>query len=219
MSETNMGFTLSANHLRETNYVDSSVSHTILAEKEEAAGDDIHSETEPNVPQPSSVQTTTPKTWEESVRQLGREFAQIRQAQGRSLYQLHAETLVPLHILTALESGDLTRLPEKIYVQGFIRRIGDGLGLDGSKLADSLPVDRSWASVPAVRTTSIFQRIYFSRVHLYVGYIALLIAAVSGLSWISNENAREPSPESLTNRVTESETLRPEKPSVPDKTP
>jgi cytoskeletal protein RodZ len=63
------------------------------------------------------------------VRQLGEELLRVRQDRGISLYQLHLQTLVPLHHLKALETGQTDKLPEDIYVRGFVRRLGDALGL------------------------------------------------------------------------------------------
>lgn len=211
MSEANIGFTLAPNNLTDTKYVDSSVSQPRRCEETDA---DYSRDPQNEIPR-----TTTPITWEDALRQLGREFAEIRQAQGISVYQLHAQTLVPLHILKELESGDLTRFPAKIYVKGFIHRIGDALGLDGVKLAASLPADNSPNASSEVKRVRYFRQFYLNRFHLYLGYIALLIAAVSCLSWISNPTSEESSAERTTDTVLESETSRPQKQSVPENNP
>lgn len=201
MSEANIGLTLASNSLKDTSYVDSSVSQTSITSISEA---DSSSHPETGIPQ-----TTAPLTWSAGLRQLGREFAEIRQAQGMSVYQLHAQTLVPLHILTALESGDLTRLPEKIYVQGMIRRMGDALGLDGAKLAASLPIEDSMNSFPEARRVSKFNLFYLTRFHLYLGYIALLVAAISALSGLDHKTPQDASADRVTDPVMETETSSP----------
>lgn len=207
MSEANIGFSLTANKLTDKTYVDSSVHQSSITQETETHSTNDR-ETEISV-------NTAPMTWEDAVSQLGREFAAIRQAQRMSIYQLHAQTLVPLHIIQALESGDLNRLPEKIYVRGLIRRMGDFLGLDGSQLVASLPLDESSNSFSANRLSSNSNQFYLSRFHLYLGYIALLIAAVSSLSWISNQTPQQSSADRDSNPVIEAETSSPQKPSVP----
>jgi len=203
MSEANIGCTLEASELRDTTYVDSSLNQNNLSEETE-------------VDSPSAAQTeihqreTISSTWEDALRQLGQEFALIRQSQGMSVYQLHAQTLVSLQMIQALESGDFRRLPEQIYVLGFVRRIGDALGLDGAQVAASLPVEKP-NSLSKGKQSSKFNPFYLTRFHLYLGYIALLIAAVSGLSSISNSTSQQPSADRYTNPMVQSETSQPQK--------
>ena len=198
MSEANIRFSLLPNSLSDTKFVDSSVNQTSISEETE-----VYST---NDRQTEIPRHRGPMTWEDRLREIGREFAEIRTAQGISVYQLHAQTLVPLHTIQALEKGDFKRLPEKIYVQGFVRRIGDYLGFDGAKLADSLPPDEAIAPVSQRNHFWTFQGFYFTRFHLYLSYIALLIAAVSALSAISNPSPQESSAQKFINPVTDAET-------------
>ncbi|HEY9749886.1 MAG TPA: helix-turn-helix domain-containing protein [Allocoleopsis sp.] len=134
---------------------------------------------------------------EESLRQVGQEIRAARQARSLSLHQLHSLTLVPIHQLEALESGRIERLPEDVYVRGFIRRIGNALGLDGNNLVAAIPAPDPVKSVlpswyhPQAESGGLCLR----PVHLYVGYAALMAGAVGGLTWLSHQNA----PEAATN--------------------
>jgi hypothetical protein len=130
---------------------------------------------------------------EESLRQVGHDIRTARQARSLSLHQLHNLTLVPIHQLQALEAGDIDRLPEDVYVRGFIRRIGNALGLDGNNLVAAIPapdpvkaVLPSWYH-PEAESGGLCLR----PVHLYVGYAALMAGAVGGLTWLSHQNAPE----------------------------
>ncbi|HEY9858452.1 MAG TPA: helix-turn-helix domain-containing protein [Candidatus Obscuribacterales bacterium] len=130
---------------------------------------------------------------EESLRQVGQEIRAARQARSLSLHQLHNLTLVPIHQLQALEAGDIDRLPEDVYVRGFIRRIGNALGLDGNNLVAAIPapdpvkaVLPSWYH-PEAESSGLCLR----PVHLYVGYAALMAGAVGGLTWLSHQQAPE----------------------------
>ncbi len=127
------------------------------------------------------------QNWEECVRQLGQELLQVRQARGISLSQLHLQTLVPLHHLQALETGKIDKLPQDIYVRGFIRRLGDGLGLDGARMAASIP-----ARVPVNSLDSSSPRSASSlgfalgQTHFYLAYAVLMLVSVGALLWLSN---------------------------------
>lgn len=78
----------------------------------------------------------------EQLNAIGEYLQQIRQDQGRSLDDISAKTYIPLRILRALEGGQEAILPEPVFVQGFIRRYGDALGLDGTSLSRNFPVER-----------------------------------------------------------------------------
>ncbi|MGE5657521.1 MAG: helix-turn-helix domain-containing protein [Actinomycetota bacterium] len=127
---------------------------------------------------------------EDRLRQLGQELRKARQVRSLSLQQLHSQTLVPLHHLEALENGYLDRLPEDIYIRGFIRRLGNALGLDGVAMANSLPVPEptvttvpSW-SLPESESGGFYLR----PIHLYLGYTALMAGAVGGVAWLSQQS-------------------------------
>ena len=134
---------------------------------------------------------------EESLRQVGQDIRAARLARSLSLHQLHSLTLVPIHQLEALETGRLERLPEDVYVRGFIRRIGNALGLDGNNLVATIPAPDPVKAVlptwyhPKAESGGLCLR----PVHLYVGYAALMAGAVGGLTWLSHQNA----PEAATN--------------------
>jgi len=131
------------------------------------------------------------------LRQIGQELQQARLSQSLCIQQLHSQTLVPVHHIEALEAGHLDLLPEDVYVRGFIRRIGNALGLNGVALAASLPepelfkkVIPSWyqeTSRPGFQLSSI----PLNSVHLYLGYTALIAGAIGGLSWMSNQSVSE----------------------------
>jgi hypothetical protein len=126
---------------------------------------------------------------EERLRQIGQELRQARHAQSLTMRQIHNLTLVPPHHIQALEICRLDQLPEDIYVRGFIRRIGEALGLDGAAMAASLPApDPVKTVVPSwyrPASASVFQ---LSTLHLYVGYAALVAGAVGGLAVTSNHS-------------------------------
>jgi cytoskeleton protein RodZ len=77
---------------------------------------------------------------QEQLKAIGTYLSQIRQEQERSLEDIAAKTYIPLRLLKALEAGQERPLPEPVFIQGFIRRYGDALGLDGMDLSQRFPV-------------------------------------------------------------------------------
>jgi len=124
---------------------------------------------------------------EEQCRYIGRTLRSARQAKGMSRQQLHARTLVPLYQIQALEDGCLEKLPEDVYLRGFIRQLANALELDGPALVRSL----------SEATTSVVPSWYRDRasggkvlpLHLYAGYTAVVAGAIGGMSWMSHHNA------------------------------
>lgn len=64
-----------------------------------------------------------------------------REKQGISLEEIAIKTFIPQRLLQALDEGHIERLPEPVFVQGFIRRYADSLGLDGTEIAKTFPVE------------------------------------------------------------------------------
>lgn len=127
---------------------------------------------------------------EECLRELGRELRKGRQIRGLSLQQLHSQTLVPLHHIDSIENGEIEKLPQDIYVRGFILRLGDALGLDGIAMANALPkpapspIPGTYLGVSDSESAEGFQ---MRPVHLYLGYTALMAGALGGLGWLSQQ--------------------------------
>ncbi len=127
----------------------------------------------------------------ESLRKISQELRQARESQGLSLSQLNVYTHVAIHQMQALENGNFESLPEDVYLRGFIRVMGNALGLNGTNLAACLPV----AETPKVvlpmsykpKSSSPGLGLDIRPVHLYVGYTALVAGAVGGLSVISQQ--------------------------------
>jgi cytoskeleton protein RodZ len=81
----------------------------------------------------------------EQLQAIGAYLGEIRQDQSRSLEEIAARTYIPLRLLRAIEAGQSQSLPEPVFVQGFIRRYADALGLDGWEIAQQFPVNNTAA--------------------------------------------------------------------------
>ncbi len=143
---------------------------------------------------PSSTQEPPQTVIDEyaiTLRQIGQKFQEARESQGWSLIQLKEHTHIPLHHMDALEKGNIDLLPEDVFVRGFIRVIGNTLGLNGTALAASLPKHETAKSQAALPSWCQAQKatgglaLELRPMHLYVGYTALVAGAVGGLSFVS----------------------------------
>lgn len=116
--------------------------------------------------------------------EIGSYLRQSREQQSMTLEEVAAKTLIPSRLLIAIEEGKISHLPEPVYIQGFIKRFADALGLDGIELANAFPtapsvqyLKPSWRDLPAAQLKPL---------HLYLLYMMLIISAVSGLSYLIN---------------------------------
>jgi len=128
----------------------------------------------------------------ERLVEIGRILQQARATKRISLRQLHSVTLVPTHQITALETGELEHLPEDVYIRGFIRRLGNALGLNGAELAASLPKDDpNRGVVPSWYRPVKDRGLYLQPSHLYLGYAAVMVGAMGGLAWVTQQTTPE----------------------------
>lgn len=77
-------------------------------------------------------------TQAEQIRKIATYLKEQRVKQGLSIEQIASMTFIRLPMLKALESADIEQLPELIYVQGFIRRYGEALSIDGYSLSHQI---------------------------------------------------------------------------------
>lgn len=79
----------------------------------------------------------------DQLKAIGSYLAQIREQQSITLEEISSRTYIPLRLLRALETGQQSILPEPVYIQGFIRRYADALGLDGIGISKEFPTQSS----------------------------------------------------------------------------
>jgi len=119
--------------------------------------------------------------------ELGEKLRHLREAQGLTLGQVAAITLIQSRLLSAIETGNIHQLPEPVYIRGFIKHYADALGLDGNEFSLAFPTEldlripkSSWKDLPAAQLRPV---------HLYVAYILLVMVAIKGLSYLMNQSA------------------------------
>jgi cytoskeleton protein RodZ len=88
-------------------------------------------------------------TQTEQLKQIADYLYQQRQEKNIPLEKVAKDTFIPLRLLQALESSHFERLPEPVYIKGFIRRYADVLGLDGMDVARAFQVEPAALAQPA----------------------------------------------------------------------
>lgn len=121
---------------------------------------------------------------QEQLKEIGAYLGQVRQEKSIRVEEIAAKTLIRQSFLEALEEGRFEDLPEPIYVQGFIRRYGDILGLDGTSLARSFAIN--FFLFDSENDSSNVDKKPNLYIPLAVPYILLLAAASFGLFYILN---------------------------------
>lgn len=125
----------------------------------------------------------------EKLKELGSHLRQMREKQSMTLEQVGDKTRIQVRLLKAIEEGKREILPEPVYIQGFIKRYADALGLNGVEFSDTFPtapifqmIKPTWRYLPSPQLRPI---------HLYLIYVFLVIGAVNGLSYVVNRPALE----------------------------
>ncbi len=72
--------------------------------------------------------------------QIGAFLRENREKQKKALEDISIRTYIRPQLLKGIETGDPDMLPEPIFVQGFIRRYAEALGLKGTELAQQFTV-------------------------------------------------------------------------------
>lgn len=120
---------------------------------------------------------------EEQLKEVVAHLREVREEKSIRLEELAAYTRIRLAFLEAIEEGRFEVLPEPVYVQGFIRRYGDAMGLDGAALAKTVASICSPPQEPNHDNQELDKKpsLY---IPLAVPYALLIAAASFGLFYI-----------------------------------
>lgn len=137
-------------------------------------------------------ETSLPKKNEqaEQLTQIGDYLRQVREESLLSLEQVSVRTMIQPRLLRAIEMGKLQQLPEPVYIQGFIKRYAETLGLDGAQISEAFPVEGNTRKIESSWNDSAAAQL--RPLHLYVAYVGLIVASVSLLSYVVNRSVPIP---------------------------
>jgi cytoskeleton protein RodZ len=72
---------------------------------------------------------------QEQLSNVGAYLRDLRKEQGTTIDEVANQIFIRPALVAAIEAGDWESLPEPVFVQGFIRRYADYLGLDGREIS------------------------------------------------------------------------------------
>jgi len=118
----------------------------------------------------------------EKLKEIGAQMRQVRTEKSMSIDEVAIKTHIQARLLVAIEEGNLEALPEPVYIQGLIKQFAEALGLNGLDYARAFPIGQltytirpSWRQLPPAQLRPL---------HLYVIYISLIVASISSLSYL-----------------------------------
>ncbi|MDP5338640.1 MAG: helix-turn-helix domain-containing protein [Nodularia sp. (in: cyanobacteria)] len=136
----------------------------------------------------------------EQLQEITQYLLRLRQEKSISIEEIAIQTNIRLHLLNALDAGNFEILPEPIYVQGFIRRYAEAMGLDGQALANTWIInDFPKYSHPESQNLNKRPEI---QIPVFLPYALLLILAAVGLIYVFNSKLIPKSPPKQQNTTT-----------------
>lgn len=155
---------------------------------------DPESKIEPNIDAQKMLHNQR-KEQEERLQEIGQQIQAARLAKSITISQLNVKTAILSSKIEAIENGCLDKLPEPIYVQGYIRRLGNAVGLDGDRLANYF-LNHPEHTIKAIETNedknpetnnNKTRKIYLSSIHLFWLYISLIASALGWLNLLMDQ--------------------------------
>ncbi|MDZ8186172.1 MAG: helix-turn-helix transcriptional regulator [Nostoc sp. ChiSLP02] len=121
----------------------------------------------------------------EQLKEISTHLRQVREEKSIRIEEIAAQTMIRLGVLQALEQERFDELPEPIFLQGFIRRYGDALGLDGNTLSHML-ITNNVIRQSSKNTHKNLDKKRNIHIPLLLTYILLLASASAGLLYTLN---------------------------------
>lgn len=111
---------------------------------------------------------------------LGAGLRAMREASGRSLIEYSVQTRVHTRLLRALEEGDFSALPSRVFSIGYVRAYANALGLDEQSAIERFKRESPDSSVPLQAPIGIaFQDVRRYSPRLIGGVLAIALAVVA----------------------------------------
>lgn len=160
-----------------------------------ASGIAQQSDNSTNQLDPLDTQNNDRAEKERRLKEIGFKIRDARLAKSIGITQLHLKTAILASQIEAIENGLIEKLPEDIYLQGYIHRLGNAVGLNGDLLAKYFinPHPNSWPDrdISATEKTEKtnnenrlknYAKYHLTSTHLFFGYMALVSGAIGMLS-------------------------------------
>jgi cytoskeletal protein RodZ len=121
----------------------------------------------------------------EQLREISKYLRQVREAKSIRLEEVAMKTNIRLAVLKSIDSEKFDELPEPVYIQGFIRRYADAIGLDGVTLAKTFATETVTPEFDSHQNQNFHNKLNI-RIPLFIPYAALLLVSALGLMYLLN---------------------------------
>ncbi|MBD2438225.1 helix-turn-helix domain-containing protein [Nostoc sp. FACHB-110] len=121
----------------------------------------------------------------EQLQEISKHLRQVREARSIRIEEVALKTNIRLAFLKAIDEQNFDDLPEPVYVQGFIRRYAEVIGLDGAALAKNFATEVTTPQFDSNRSQNFDKKLNI-RIPLFIPYVVLLLVAATGLIYVLN---------------------------------
>jgi len=116
------------------------------------------------------------------MKQIGLQLKKTREEKDITLEEVAEKTKIQSRYLQAVENGDWERLPEEVYLRGFIRTYAQFLGLDAQSLIKEY--DEARAQEKEDREEEILEETSQEKSYLWIIILALIALGIIGyIGW------------------------------------
>ena len=135
---------------------------------------------------PEAIRIAQVEARDAGLLEICRQIRQHRSFLGLSLKQIHSNTFIPLHHLQSFEDSKIDRLPEDVYLRGFLRRLEKCFALTEGQLQLICPPQAQRSIVPSKAPSTYSTIPSLSPNYAYVAYAALM---AGGVCWVTQQGS------------------------------
>tara|TARA_E500000331_G_C16645990_1_gene450680 strand:+ start:16 stop:516 length:501 start_codon:yes stop_codon:yes gene_type:complete len=114
-----------------------------------------------------------------ALRNVGEFLKEARQGRGLSVEDLSSSLRIGKEQLIALESGNESALPEKVFIKAMVRRIAEKLNLDTSFILEELNEKKNNTPKP---TSPVIKKKNTRKSKIFNPFIIVILSGALGLS-------------------------------------
>jgi len=119
---------------------------------------------------------------QQELRDLGANLNQIRIEKNIALDTVAANTLISKRLLEAIETGNISELPEPFYIKALVAKFAQDIGAPEIKFEVASEIDAQVVTNSAPQNRPRYWHFQLRSLHLYLLYIFLVIISVKGIT-------------------------------------
>ena len=132
-------------------------------------------------------------TNEAAERTFGRYLKDLRVGQGCTLQEASARTLISSDMIRAIEEDDFLRLPEPVFVRGFVKTLAESFGGDPADAVDRFHrAERAWVHTRNRLDRRIRRRRWLKdQTKALIGLVVVAVCIVGFVGFLMQEAERQ----------------------------